>query len=258
MTMAGHDVVLYEKKGNIAILTFNRPEALNALNTKVNLRLIDMLDTAEKDNEVKVIVLTGSGEKAFVAGADIKEMMDMDAMNAREHALKAKRAVDKIFHLTKPVIAAINGFCLGGGMEYALACDFRVASENARFGLPEINLGIMPGSAGTQRLPRLIGMGKAKELIYSGSIIDAGHALNLGLINYIFSRESLLDETLKLAEKIASKSAVALSLIKSAMNKGTEIDLESASMFEIDCFALCFTTKEQKEGMAAFAKKPKG
>ncbi|MBT8491290.1 MAG: enoyl-CoA hydratase/isomerase family protein [Deltaproteobacteria bacterium] len=256
--MTGHDVVLYEKKETIAILTFNRPEALNALNTEVNIQLIEMLDVAEKDTEVNVVVLTGSGKKAFVAGADIKEMTDMDAMRAREHALKAKRAVDRIYHLTKPVIAAVNGFCLGGGMEYALACDFRVASENAQFGLPEINLGIMPGSAGTQRLPRLIGMGKAKELIYSGSMIDAKQALNLGLINYIFVGESLLDETLKLAKKIASKSTVALSLVKSAMNKGTEIDLETASTFEIDCFALCFTTKEQKEGMAAFVKKTKG
>jgi enoyl-CoA hydratase len=161
--MAEHDVVLYEKNESIAILTFNRPEALNALNTEVNIQLVDKLDTAEKDAEVKVIVLTGSGEKAFVAGADIKEMTDMDAMGAREHALKAKRAVDRICHLTKPVIAAVNGFCLGGGMEYALACDFRVASENARFGLPEINLDIMPGSAGTQRLPRLIGMGKQRN-----------------------------------------------------------------------------------------------
>jgi enoyl-CoA hydratase len=256
--MTGHDFVLYEKKENIAILTFNRPEALNALNTEVNIQLIDMLDTAEKDAEVRVLILTGSGKKAFVAGADIKEMTDMDAIGAREHALKAKRAVDRIYHLTKPVIAAVNGFCLGGGMEYALACDFRVASENAQFGLPEINLGIMPGSAGTQRLPRLIGMGKAKELIYAGSMIDANQALTLGLINYIFTGDSLLDGTLKLAKRIASKSPVALSLIKSAMNKGTEIDLESASMFEIDCFALCFTTKEQKEGMAAFVKKTKG
>jgi enoyl-CoA hydratase len=256
--MTGHDFVLYEKKENIAILTFNRPEALNALNTEVNIQLIDMLDTVEKDAEVRVLILTGSGKKAFVAGADIKEMTDMDAIGAREHALKAKRAVDRIYHLTKPVIAAVNGFCLGGGMEYALACDFRVASENAQFGLPEINLGIMPGSAGTQRLPRLIGMGKAKELIYAGSMIDANQALTLGLINYIFTGDSLLDETLKLAKRIASKSPVALSLIKSAMNKGTEIDLESASMFEIDCFALCFTTKEQKEEMAAFVKKTKG
>jgi enoyl-CoA hydratase len=256
--MTGHDFVLYKKKENIAILTFNRPEALNALNTEVNIQLIDMLDTAEKDAEVRVLILTGSGKKAFVAGADIKEMTDMDAIGAREHALKAKRAVDRIYHLTKPVIAAVNGFCLGGGMEYALACDFRVASENAQFGLPEINLGIMPGSAGTQRLPRLIGMGKAKELIYAGSMIDANQALTLGLINYIFTGDSLLDETLKLAKRIASKSPVALSLIKSAMNKGTEIDLESASMFEIDCFALCFTTKEQKEEMAAFVKKTKG
>jgi len=251
------NVVLYEKKEDIAIITFNRPDSLNALNTDVNIKLIELLDKAEKDDEVGVVILTGSGEKAFVAGADIKEMLNMDPIGAREHAIRAKGAADKIYDLKKPVIAAINGFCLGGGMEYAMACDFRVASDNARFGLPEINLGIMPGSAGTQRLPRLIGMRKAKELIFSGAMIDATQALNLGLINYIFERSALLGEAIKLAKKIASKSSVALSLIKSAMNKGTEIDLESASMFEIDCFALCFATKEQKMGMAAFAGKKK-
>ena len=250
-------VVLYEKKEDIAIITFNRPDSLNALNTDVNIRLIELLDKAEKDDEVGVVILTGSGEKAFVAGADIKEMLNMDPIGAREHAIRAKGAADKIYDLKKPVIAAINGFCLGGGMEYSMACDFRVASDNARFGLPEINIGITPGSAGTQRLPRLIGMGKAKELVFSGSMIDAMQALNLGLINYIFERTTLLEETIKLAKKIASKSSVALSLIKSAMNKGTEIDLESASMFEIDCFALCFATEEQKMGMAAFVGKKK-
>lgn len=251
------DVVLYKKRDAIAIITFNRPGALNALNTDVNIKLIELLDRAEKDGEVKAVVLTGSGDKAFVAGADIKEMLNMEPIGAREHAIRAKKSADKIYYLKKPVIAAINGFCLGGGMEYAMACDFRVASENAKFGLPEINLGIMPGSAGTQRLPRLIGMGKAKELVYTGSMIDATQALNFGLINYIFESAELLEETIKLAGKIASKSSVALSLIKSAINKGTEIDLESASMFEIDCFALCFSTEEQKSGMAAFVGKKK-
>jgi enoyl-CoA hydratase len=223
-------VVLYEKKENIALLTFNRPGALNALNTEVNRKLIDLLEKAEADPDVRVIILTGSGEKAFVAGADIKEMMNMDAIAAREHAIRAKRVTDIIWNLKKPVIAAVHGFCLGGGLEYALACDIRIASEKARFALPEINLGIMPGSCGTQRLPRLIGLTKAKEL---------------------------LEEAMALGKKIAAKSAAALMLIKSAMNKGIEIDLESAAMFEIDCFGLCFSTEEQKQGMLAFVNKKK-
>jgi enoyl-CoA hydratase len=255
--MGRSDVVLYEKRENIALLTFNRPDALNALNTDVNLRLIELLDKADGDPDIRVIVLTGSGNKAFVAGADIKEMMNMGAMEAREHAIKAKRVTDKIWNLNKPVIAAINGFCLGGGLEYALACDLRIAAENARVGLPEINLGILPGGGGTQRLPRLIGLTKAKELCFTGDILDAGKALELGLVNAVYPQESLLEETMALAKKIASKSATSVTLIKSAMNKGTEMDLESAALFEIDCFGLCFSTEEQKQGMAAFVSKKK-
>lgn len=250
-------VVLYEKRGPIALLTFNRPAALNALNTEVNLKLIELLEQADGDPEIRVVVLTGSGDKAFVAGADIKEMMSMGAMEAREHAIRAKRVTDKIWGLRKPVIAAINGFCLGGGLEYALSCDLRVASENARLGLPEINLGILPGGGGTQRLPRLIGLTKAKELCLTGDAIDARKALELGLVNHVFPKETLLEEALALAGKIASKSGPSLALIKSAMNKGTETDLESALMFEIDCFGLCFSTEEQKQGMAAFVSKKK-
>lgn len=252
------DVVLYEKIDRVALITFNRPEALNALNGEVNAMLIASLDRAEQDGEVKVVVLTGSKGKAFVAGADIKEMVSMNPIAAREHALKAKKAADRIADLKKPVIAAVNGFCLGGGMEYALACDFRVASEKARFGLPEITLGIMPGSAGTQRLPRIIGMGRAKELVYTGSMIDAQEAYRLGIVNHVYEPDALLPETMALANKIASKSPVALSLIKSAMNKGTETDLETAAQFEIDCFALCFATEEQKKGMEAFVSKKNG
>jgi len=255
--MSNTDVVLYEKQGQLAILTFNRPEALNALNTQVNLKLIELLDQAEADHEVRVIILKGSGEKAFVAGADIKEMMSMSAMQAREHALRAKKVTDRIWNLKKPVIAAIQGFCLGGGLEYALACDLRIAADNARFGLPEINLGILPGGAGTQRLPRLIGLTKAKELCLTGAMIDARQALDLGLVNAVHPAPVLIEETSSLARKIASKSPHAVSLIKAAMNKGTEMDLESAALFEIDSFGLCFSTDEQKQGMQAFVSKKK-
>jgi len=249
------DMILCEKRSGVALVTFNRPQALNALNTEVNLNIIELFDALEKDDEVKVVVLTGAGEKAFVAGSDIKEMMSLDAIGAREFALNAKRAADKIYNLHKPVIAAINGFCLGGGLEYAMACDFRVASENAKFANPEITLGIMPGSAGTQRLPRIVGTGRAKEMIYTGELIGANEALGLGLVNHVYKKESLMDEVMSIARKIAGKSSVALSLIKSAINRGTETDLETASMFEIDCFALCFTTEEQKKLMTAFATK---
>ncbi len=255
MTESG--LILYDKKEKIAVLTFNRPAALNALNTEVNLALIDLLDKAEADPDIRVIVLTGSGDKAFVAGADIIEMMNMSAMQARLHAIRAKRVTDKIWNLSKPVIAAVNGFCLGGGLEYALACDLRVASEKARFGLPEISLGILPGGGGTQRLPRLIGMTKAKELCLTGDMINAAQALELGLVNSVAPAESLMEKALELAAKIAGKSPTSANLIKTAMNKGIETDLETALMYEIDSFGLCFTTDEQRNGMAAFAAKSK-
>ncbi len=255
--MSRDSLVLYEVRDGIAIITFNRPKALNALNSEVNLELIEMMERARNDDEAKVVILTGSGERAFVAGADIKEMVALDPIGAREFALRAKRAVDAIYNIPKPVIAAINGFCLGGGLEYAMACDFRVASDNAKFGLTEITLGIMPGSAGTQRLPRLIGLGRAKELIFTGAIIDARQALELNLINHIYPPDTLLEETITLAGKITSRGPVSLALIKSAMNKGTEVDLETASLFEIDCFGLCFATEEQKKSMDAFISKNK-
>ena len=252
--MEKEEVILFEKKDKVAVLTFNRPQALNALNRRVNLRLIDFLLLVEADPEIKVIVLTGTG-KAFVAGGDIKEMYGKDAMEARAYALQAKQVTDNIWNRGKPVIAAINGLCLGGGMEYAMACDLRTASETAKFGQPEINIGIMPGSAGTQRLPRLIGMAKAKEFCLTGAMFDAKVALELGLINYVYPTASLMKETLALAGQIASKSAPALRLIKSAMNKGADTDMETGSLFEIDCFGLCFSTQEQKDSMRAFVEK---
>ena len=217
--MDHQETILYQKTDRIALISFNRPGALNALSQEVNICLIEALDRAEQDVEIKVVVITGAGEKAFVAGADIKEMHRLDPLGARNFALHAKRAVDKISSLKKPVIAAVNGFCFGGGLEYAMACDFRVASENAKFGQPEITLGIIPGSGGTQRLPRIIGMGKAKEMIYSGGTINAREALSLGLVNHVFEKNDLIPKTLELASRIACNSGHALALAKSAIDK---------------------------------------
>lgn len=253
----GYATIIYEKKEKGASITLNRPEALNALNSQVNRELAAALEEAERDESVRVIILTGAGEKAFAAGADIKEMIQKTALEARQLALQGKAVADKLYYLKKPSIAAINGFCLGGGLEIALACDIRVASENAKFGLPEITLGIMPGNGGTQRLPRLIGMGPAKEMALTGGMIDARKALELKLINHVYPLKSLIEEALKLANKIANNSPIPLSLIKTAMNRGTEMNLEQAGLFEIDCFALCFTCEDQKEGMEAFVEKRK-
>lgn len=252
--MSEKEIVLMHRREQVALVTFNRPEALNALNGAVNLKLVELLKTAENDDEVKVVVLTGAGEKAFVAGGDLKEMMDLDALGARAYALGAKQAVDTIYRLKKPVIAAINGLCLGGGLEYALACDLRTAAQDARFALPEIKLGIMPGSGGTQRLTRLIGMGRAKELIYTGDMFDAPTALAFGVVNRVHPGDALIEETLAWANQIAAKSSTALELIKSAVQTGVETDLETGYRYEIDCFGLCFNTREQKEAFAAFGK----
>lgn len=253
----GTEVVLYEKKEKIGVVTINRADALNALNKDVNLALVDCLDRAECDDDVRVVILTGSGNRAFIAGADIKEMQPLSSPEAREHGLRSKMVVDKLWNMGKPVIAMIDGFCLGGGLEYAMACDLRIASEKSKFGLPEITLGIIPGSAGTQRLPRLIGLTKAKELCLTGEIFDAKRALEYGLVNHVFPSETLREETYALADKIARHSAFAVKMVKTVMNKGTETDLETASLYEINCFALCFSTSGQKNGMQAFIEKKK-
>ena len=251
------EVVLYEKKDKIAVVTVNRADALNALNKDVNLALLSCLEKAEADEEVRVVILTGAGNRAFVAGADIKEMLPLSSPEAREHGLRSKLVADKLWNMGKPVIAMIDGFCLGGGLEYAVACDMRVASEQSKFGLPEITLGIIPGTAGTQRLPRLIGLTKAKELALTGEIFDAKLALDYGLVNHVVPSETLAEKTFALAARIAGQSAFAAKMVKTAMNKGTETDLETASLFEINCFALCFSTREQKDGMQAFVDKRK-
>lgn len=247
----------YGKEEGIGIVTINRPESLNALNGDVYTELYELFQQIENDPEVRVVIITGSGEKAFVAGSDIAEMQPQNSIEIRGFVDKARKASDRIYTLSKPVIAAINGFALGGGCELAMCCDLRVASENAKFGQPEINLGIIPGAGGTQRLTRLVGMTRAKELIYTGSVIDANVAFTMGLVNKVVPPNNLMDEAKVLARKMLGKSSVALSLAKEAINGGSGASLSSGLDLEGQCFALCFATEDQKEGMAAFMEKRK-
>jgi len=248
---------LYSKEEGIGTVTINRPESLNALNEKVYTELYELFQEIEDDQDVRVVIVTGSGERAFVAGADIPEMQPQNSIEIRSFVDEARKASDRIYTLSKPVIAAVNGFALGGGCELAMCCDLRVASENAKFGQPEINLGIIPGGGGTQRLARLIGMTKAKELIYTGDPIDANAAFAMGLVNKVVSPDNLMAEAKELAQKILSKSSAALSLAKEAINTGFNVDLSAGLDLEGQCFALCFATEDQKEGMAAFMQKRK-
>ncbi|MFZ3171474.1 MAG: short-chain-enoyl-CoA hydratase [Carboxydocellales bacterium] len=247
--------LLIEKDAGIAIVTINRPKALNALNAETLSELSQAFAALGVDNSIKVIILTGSGDKAFVAGADISYMRDLNAIEGRNFALLGQRVFSEIENLPKPVIAAINGFTLGGGCELAMSCDIRIASEMGQFGQPEVNLGVIPGFAGTQRLPRLIGKGIAKEMLYTGDMIGANDAFRMGLVNKVVPVEQLLDSAKELAQKIASKSTVIIRLCKDAVNKGLEMDLEKAIAHEANLFGLCFATEDQKEGMSAFLEK---
>lgn len=249
--------ILFEKKKSIGVLTINRPDALNALNTELFRELKTLLNSLSIDDDLRVIILTGAGDKAFVAGTDIFEMQKMSYMEARNFARLAGEAIDGFANLDHPTIAAVNGFALGGGCELAMACDLRVASDNARFGQPEINLGIIPGAGGTQRLGRLVGVAKAKEMLFTGKIIDAKEALHIGLVNQVVMHSELMEEATKLAEIISEKSGVILKRMKSVVNRGMNIDLPIALDYEKECFALCFSTEAMKEGMTAFVRKQK-
>ncbi len=251
------ETIILEYDGPIGILKFNRPEVLNALNRQVFSELITVLSKIEREKLPKVLILTGSGERAFVAGTDITEMENLSSFKAREFALLARHAIDKIYGLDRPVIAAINGFALGGGCEVAMACDIRIASEKAKLGQPETNLAILPGSGGTQRLPRLIGLSKAKQLIFTGEIIDAKKAHELGLVDLVVPHDQLMIEAKKMASTISNKSKICLALAKTAVNRGWDMDLQTALDYEIECFSQCFATKDQKEGMRAFLEKRK-
>ncbi len=246
--------LLMEKDGAIAILTINRPKALNALNSDVLKDLDRAIDMVAEDDEVKVVIITGAG-KAFVAGADIVAMQSQTAVEGKVFGALGQGVFLKLEKMLKPVIAAINGFALGGGCELAMACDIRIASDQAKFGQPEVGLGIIPGFAGTQRMPRLIGTGLAKELIFTGDMIDANRALEIGLVNRVVPAEQLMDEAKKLAQKIISKAPLAVRYAKQAINEGMQVDLERGQLIELDLLSICFSTEDQKEGMQAFIEK---
>lgn len=251
------ETIIIEKEDPILILRFNRPDVLNALNRQVFLEMISIFSEIEKEILPKVVVLTGAGDRAFVAGTDITEMERLSSFEAREFASLARKAFDKVENLDRPVIAAISGFALGGGCELAMACDIRIASEKAKLGQPEINLGIIPGSGGTQRLARLVGPSKAKRLIFTGELLDAKTALDIGLVDKVVPHDLLIEEVKKMAFIIASKPKIALALAKSSINKGLDMDLQRALSYEIECFAQCFATQDQKEGMKAFLERRK-
>ncbi len=247
--------IIFALKDGIATITFNRPEVLNALNKELLQELSTALDEIEENEDIRALVLTGAGEKSFVAGADIKELVEFNALQAKNFAETGQTVLNKFQALPIPVVAAVNGFALGGGCEIAIACDFVYASENAMFGLPEINLGLIPGLGGTQRLPRLIGKNMAKEMIFTGKMLSAAEAMEIGIVNRVFPQESLMEETFKVAGIIASKGKVSLRAAKHAINNGMNVDLTTGCNIEIDAFALCFTSPDAKEGASAFLEK---
>ena len=248
--------IVYEKKGNVAVITINRPEALNALNTDVLGELEASFVRAEAEDDVYVVVLTGAG-KAFVAGADIGQMKDLTPNEARAFGETGNRVFVKIEALSKPVIAAINGFALGGGCELAMACDIRIAGTKAKFGQPETGLGITPGFGGTQRLPRIVGAAKAKELILTAQTIGSEEALKIGLVSTVVPDEELMDTALNMADKIAKNAQIAVRQSKAAIDKGLQCDIATGLAFEAQAFGLCFSTEDQKDAMTAFVNKSK-
>jgi enoyl-CoA hydratase len=253
----GYENIIFEKDGDIAIVFFNRPKALNALNIEVLTEFSDCLDRIAADDDIRVLIVTGAGDKSFVAGADIRLFTTFNALQANKFARFGQDILFKLEALPIPVIACVNGFALGGGTELAMACDFIYASEKAHFGQPEINLAIIPGFGGTQRLTRLVGKGQAKELCLTGEMISAKRAQEIGLVNKIFPPETLMEETKKTARLLATKGRIALRAAKKVIDSGYNVDLRSALFMEADAFGLCFTSKDAEEGLAAFLEKRK-
>lgn len=249
--------LLFENNSGVATLTINRPQSLNALNSEVLGELLCALHELECDSSVKVVVLTGSGEKAFVAGADIKEMSAMSSYEGHQFSLKGQRVIQAMEKMNKPIIAAVNGFALGGGLELALGCDFIYASDKSRLGFPEVTLGIIPGFGGTQNLARLIGPNKTNELIFTGRIISAEKALAWGIVNELFSPEDLLLKTQEMAKIIAELGLLGIAYAKDAIANGLTMPKEGGFRYEASLFGVLFSTEDQKEGMGAFVEKRK-
>ncbi len=249
--------LLYAVKERIAYVTVNRPDKLNALNAETKLELKQMFNRIKNDAEIDVVILTGAGEKSFVAGTDIKELTTLKAESGKTFSEQGQEVFNAVENLGKPVIAAVNGYALGGGTELALACHIRIASENAKFGQPEVNLGIIPGYGGTQRLARLVGKGRAMELILTGDQIDAQEALRIGLVNRVVPQSELLKTAEAVAQKILSKSQLAIRLALKAVNMTDEANLTDGQELESSLFGLCCGSEDFKEGTAAFLEKRK-
>ncbi len=253
----GYKNILLDKQENIATITISRPQVLNALNDETITELIHCFSELQKDSKVLVVILTGSGEKAFVSGADINELKVVDAFGGVKKSLKGQELMFLMEGIDKVVIGAINGYALGGGCELALACDIRIASENAKLGLPEVSLGIFPGYGGTQRLPRLVGLGKAKELIFTGDLIDAQECLRIGLVEKVVPLPELIPFCKNLASKIASRGPVAVKLAKKCINLSLDVDLKTGCDYEATQFGVICTSQDKLEGTSAFLEKRK-
>jgi enoyl-CoA hydratase len=251
-----YETLIVEKEENIAIIKLNRPP-VNSLNVQAYSDIYDAFCELENDDAVGAIVITGAGDKAFAAGLDVKEVAGKSIPDYFAFGRVSRGCLDKVAGIRKPTIAAVFGFVFGGGCELALACDLRIASTDASIGCPEINLGIIPGSGGTQRLPRLIGIAKTKELLFSGDAVSGEEAYRIGLVNKVVAKEALLDEAKAWAKKLAAKPRVAMSLLKHAIDHGMDMDLSSAITFETDCFLLTYVSEDGREGFQAFIEKRK-
>ena len=246
--------ILREQEGRVAVLTINRPDKLNALTQQVRDEMLTALEELEVTEDIGVVVITGAGDKSFVAGADISEFEGRSPFDQR-HAMRLPRIFDAMASFSKPVIAMINGFCLGGGCELAASCDIRVASDKARFGQPEIKLGLIPGGGGTQRLPRLIGLGHTMRLVLTGDMISAQEAKEIGLVELVVPHDELRAKTLELAAKIASMSPLTVRVAKEAVRASHRLSIEEGLLYERDLFCLCFSTDDKEEGVKAFLEK---
>lgn len=247
--------LLYEKLGQISIISFNRPKYLNAMNSESNVEMQNIFNQMAEDPDVRCVILTGEGQKSFCAGGDINEEAENDVLSAYEFVRLGASLLETIERFKAPVIAAINGYCLGGGLEFAAACDIRVAADTAKLGSPEINLGVFPGWGGTQRLPRIVGLSKAREIIYTGDKYTATQALEMGLVDRVVPADRLMDEAMALAKKIAAKPPLAIRYIKTSIYDGMQCDLQRALQIESALFAHLYSSQDMKEAYSAYLEK---